>query len=226
MKFIYNNKNIFNDLSQVDTNLSLQGTYIQGGSEVCKLPSLGGIVDVWYSSRSYFGNWYYSESSTLLYSEIIGHSGNRNIWYRLPVTKNSTYSDSSSSLPVPSYNKTLSLFCNKMNVEKLDVFERMILSGDAIFLILDANGTYWLVGEEFGTKVSYTAKTDTYSGLNDINIVATAIERGPIRTVDANWIEQWLDNPDDCVCLLDLEEVCETSISILNTLPLCSPQIT
>lgn len=185
----------------------------------CQDYTIGGIKKIWLGSRSKFGKWRYTETANYQFGEVIGNSQN-NAWYPLPVRKaDSNFTIKQELTPARSYLITLTLNFNQMEILKRDAFERMAVSRDSMFIVSDYNGKFWLLGEENGMDSDLTGKSDNIRGLNDFTLTLTSRERSPVKEVDPEYVNQYVDIEIMTVCDYDFPEFCDLTFTQLKEIP-------
>ncbi len=187
---------------------------------LCPDITIGGIKRIWLGSRKRFGKWLLTETAPFQYGEITGNTQN-NAWYPLPIRKaDSNFTMNQELSPARSYVITLNLFFNKMDILKRDAFERLSTARDSMFIVQDFNNNYWLLGETFGMNVDWTGKSDVIRASNEFALTCTSRERHPIKTVNADYIETFVDIPLKTLCDYTFAEVCGFTFTQLCQIPL------
>lgn len=190
----------------------------------CKATTAGGVLKVWLNARSRFGRfWYYRQTERLQYGEITGHSGTYNNWYPLDMrTTDGELAFDQENDGLRLYPVTLKLNFNAMDIPHRDMIEQMVVAQDAIFVVLDRNSRYWLVGETLGCQIDWQAQTGQRSGVNQYSITATARERYPIRQLAQSYVDTYVNPPVaiGTVCETDIDSLCGLTFEELKQLPL------
>lgn len=200
-------------------NFTSPQTTISNPFLVCQDYTIGGIKKIWLASRKKFGKWYYSQTSSYQFGEVIGNSIN-NSWWHLPIrNSDSNFTVKQELSPARSYIVTLSLNFNQMDILKRDNFERMSVAKDSMFIVSDYNGKYWLLGEEQGMDIDWSGKSDNLRALNDFSITITSRERTPIKEVSLEYIQQYVDLDILTFCEYDFAELCDLSWLQLKQIP-------
>lgn len=186
--------------------------------QFCVESTIGGIHELYISSRSQWGRrWLYEETSNLQYGRIDG-SLTIGSFYKLANRINGTTFNQIQELePSRSYIQTLNVSFNRMDIIKRDSIEQWVVSKDPIFILKDYNGFYWLMGETNGCSIQWTANTDDKFGINGDNLTITCRERFPIRQVTDSFVDTYIAAPVHLcdytwaeVCALSWPQVCAT----------------
>lgn len=171
----------------------------------------GGVRAIWVSERDRFGRWLTQVNAiTLQRQRVIGHTGQQNVWFSdVRVNRNlATLTETSETTPSTRYAITLTFKMQGWNIDSRNKAEQFYRSKQAIFIVADFAGRYWLVGEEGGCKVTTAAATEAKDGESGIVLTATCTQRYPLRQVVSSYIEQYVTTPVGCLCDLDFSEFC------------------
>jgi hypothetical protein len=87
-----------------------------------------------------------------------------------------------------SYDMELSMQTNEYNTFSRDAIEMLATVRSVCFIILDANGRYWLIGETEGCDILFNTTTGKDGGTNVITMNAACKERSPVRMVSNAYI--------------------------------------
>ena len=179
----------------------------------CEDYTIGGIVECYVQRRSAIGQyWWYKEansSSTTILSEfdtnnqpsiltgynLLAKKGNFIAtfnWNKLFIRDTSTLVvEQTISIP-RLYKQTLTLDIAQFDVLKRAYLERMIVAKDCVFIVKDYNGSYYVVGETNGCRVTMGMTSDAKKGDNKFSVVASCNERAFIRELDKEFASSYL----------------------------------
>lgn len=188
----------------------------------CTRAGAAGVQRVWVGVRSQLGRWLLEETQQLQFGTIIGSTSTNATFYELPILKGGTSLDEGFSLDeAPSYPITLTVQIAKWDVASRDVAQRIVQYRDALFVVLDTNGTYWLVGERHGCRVSSSAATGQRGGVNAVTLTATCNQPWPLRTVATSWLQGIIIPPlTQRLCDYSFGELCALSFAELCEVPI------
>ena len=185
----------------------------------CPRINIGGIANLYVSSRANFGAiWFFEETTApYQYGRIVGHNGTQNVWFNTLLINNKTAQLTSVLRDNPSrtYDVDLQFTIQKWDLEARDVSEQLFAIDDAIFIAEDFNGQFWLVGETGGCKVTYTSQSGAKNGNSEITLTATTRQRNPLRQVSDAYVSAYVTTPALCACDIEIATLCGESFETI-----------
>lgn len=187
------------------------GTQVSDTALACVRLGAGGVRAIYISQRGLFGRWFNRvQGAQGQRVQVVGHTGQQNVWFADTGinVRTATLTEASVSDPYPAYNVTLSFRYSGWDVDSRNLGEQLLRVRDAIFIVEDYGGKYWLVGEDNGCVVSTSAGTEAYGGASAITVTATCSQRVPVRQVAESYIAAYVTAPVPCICDFTIEEIC------------------
>lgn len=181
-----------------------------------------GIQRVWVGVRSQLGTWLLSETQQLQFATITGNTGTNATFYEVPILRSGTTLDEGQSYDgAPNYDITLSAQLGRWDTLSRDAAQRIVQYRDALFIVLDNNGTYWLVGERYGCRVTTTAASGQRGGVNAVTLTATCSQPWPLRSVSTDWLDGIIIPPlTKTLCEYTFAELCPLPIAEVCDIPI------
>jgi len=188
-------------------------------NNACPAPSIGGIRELYVTDRKNTGRtWYYDETSTLQYGEVVGSSSDAS-WVRiLTDLRSSEITQTLQRDPVRSYDIELNVRLRKTETQSRDAVERLAVIDTPVFIANDFYGQYCLVGEAEGCRIDSDTTIGAVGDASDITFIARCLQRSPIREVSATFVAEILARNALCPQLLD--DLCSENLSTLCSQPL------
>lgn len=183
----------------------------------CKRGGAPGLQRAWFSVRSQFGHWLLSQTTDHQFATITGQTGTNDVWYELPILRgSSTLTEEQSFDGGLNYVAELSLVVPLWDATSRDAVNRLVSYRDTILIVLDQNGTYWMVGETTGCQVTSSATTGQAGATQGTTLTATARQNWPLRTVSTDYLNGVIIPPlTKRLCQYAINDLCSLPFSEL-----------
>lgn len=184
----------------------------------CDYRNIGGIKQVWFTSRSKLGRWRYEETAPYIYGKVIDNSFPTN-WFSLAKAQYRTarFDTTFNEKPVKRYNTNLTVEIYLMDYIKRDFITRLILKNDICLIVRDNDDKYWLLGEQVGCRVTYSGTTDQYGGTNRFVLSFDDVNTNMVRAIDSTFVEQYVNQRTfDQYDLAELDVLNLAELTVLN----------
>lgn len=145
-------------------------------------PTLEGVKGLWVSRRMWWDYFTYELTTGQQTGRINGYSAFLPKWVRLAgQSARAAWEERRQDAPFRVWDESVTLTSNFLNAERADLWERLASCPDLMVLLCDANGRFWLIGEDVGLRTTWSGKTSNVQGYE---VEITGQQRWATREVE------------------------------------------